>query len=84
VVLEGNRTLSNPTNAVGGWTFNVIIKQDGDGSRTLAFGNKYAFPDDADLTLTTAANAVDILSGIYDSTDDRFHCVLNKDSKVPS
>jgi hypothetical protein len=84
VTLGGSRALANPTNAVSGWTFNLKIKQDGTGSRTLSFGNKYAFPAGAAQTLTTTANAVDILTGFYDSNDDLFHCILSKDSRVPA
>jgi len=84
VVLGGSRTLGNPTNAVGGWTFNILIKQDGTGSRELSYGNKYAFVDGEEPTLSEGANEIDILSGYYDNTEDLFFCVLNKDWSVPS
>jgi len=84
VVLGGNRTLGNPTNAVGGWTFNILIKQDGTGSRTLAYGNKYAFVDGEEPTLSEGANEIDILSGYYDNTEDKFFCVLNNTFEVPT
>jgi hypothetical protein len=69
VILAGNRTLANPTNLVDGWTVNVKVKQDATGSRTLAYGSKWKFPGGAP-TLTTTASATDLISGVYDSTDD--------------
>lgn len=84
VLLEGSRTLDNPTNAVGGWTFQIVIKQDGDGSRTLAYGDKYAFEGGDAPTLSTAEGAIDILSGVYNATEDKFFCALTKAWAVPA
>lgn len=78
VTLAGNRTLGNPTN-LGQGTYIFIITQDGTGSRTLAYGGNYKFPGGTVPTLTTTANAVDILSCI--STGGVLHCNLVKDSK---
>lgn len=44
VTLGGNRTLSNPTNGVTGAACTLLVKQDGEGSRSLSFGNNYVFP----------------------------------------
>ena len=59
VTLGGNRTLKNPTGIVPGQTGSIFIKQDGSGSRTLAYQNFWLFPDGTAPTLTTTANAND-------------------------
>lgn len=60
VTLGGNRTLSNPTNAVDGQRFMVEFKQDGTGSRTISWGTNYKFGTDlTGITLTTAPNLTD-------------------------
>lgn len=68
VTLEGNRTLSNPTNLVNGASYILIVKQDGTGGRTLSFGNTYKFADGIDPTLSTGINAVDIITFLSDGT----------------
>jgi len=67
VTLAGNRTLDNPTNLVVGGRYTWKITQDGTGSRTLAYGNKFLFAGGAP-TLTTTAAALDVITGIYDGT----------------
>jgi hypothetical protein len=62
VTLGGNRTLANPTNVTAGQSGVIVISQDGTGSRTLAFGSNWKFAGGTDPTLTTAVNAVDVLS----------------------
>lgn len=59
VTLGGNRTLGNPTGLVVGQSGSIFILQDATGSRTLAFGSNWDFPNGAAPTLSTAANAVD-------------------------
>lgn len=61
VTLGGNRTLANPTNITAGQSGAIFISQDGTGSRTLAFGTYWDFPAGTAPTLTTTANAVDLL-----------------------
>lgn len=78
LVLGTNATLSNPTNATDGMVVNIRIKQDGTGSRTLAYGSAYKWPGGTAPSLSTAANAVDLLSMYYDSTDAAWACVLQK------
>lgn len=77
VTLAGNRTLANPTNLSNGQQLFFRIKQDGTGSRTLAYGSKYKFPGGS-ATLSTAASSVDVLACQYDANDDTLVCVLNK------
>lgn len=61
LTLAHNATLANPSNGQPG-TWRVIrITQDGTGSRTLAFGSNYRFPNSTPPTLSTAAGAVDKL-----------------------
>jgi hypothetical protein len=78
VTLGGNRTLANPTNLTSGMVLNWKIKQDGTGSRTLAYGSKFKFPGGAP-TLTTTADAIDLISGVYDEADDVLLCAIAQD-----
>lgn len=60
-----------PTNAVPGQVVNLIIKQDATGGRTLTGWNSvYKFA--STLTLSTAANAVDIITIICKSSTEFF------------
>lgn len=61
VTLGGNRTLANPTNQTAGQSGVIVITQDATGSRTLAYGTYWKFPSGTAPTLTTTANAVDVL-----------------------
>lgn len=79
LILGGNRTLANPTNLSDGMVLNFKIKQDGTGSRTLAYDTKYKFPGGSTPTLTTTASRVDLLCCVYDGTDDILMCNLLKD-----
>lgn len=69
VTLTDNRTLANPTNLINGASYILLIKQDGTGGRTLSFGSAYKFPGGIDPTLSTAANAVDIIAFLSDGTN---------------
>jgi len=80
VTLEGNRTLDNPTNLVAGFTYLFRIKQDPTGTRTLAYGSAYKFEGGSAPTLSTAANAVDILTG-YCPDGAILECSVLKDLK---
>lgn len=73
VTLGGNRTIANPTNLLAG-EYTFIIKQDGTGSRTLAFDTAYKFKTGFSKTLSTAASATDIISAISDGTN--LYCSL--------
>lgn len=68
VTLGGNRTLAAPTNLRAGFTYILRAIQDATGSRTLAFNAAYKFPAGIDPVLSTAANAIDILSFYCDGT----------------
>lgn len=74
VTLGGNRTLANPTNALDGQTLTFEVIQDATGSRTLAFGSKFAFGTDiTGCTLTTTASKRDFITVYYNSTADKFY-----------
>lgn len=62
VTLGGSRTLGNPTNIVAGQSGLIVIQQDGAGSKTLSYGAYWKFSGGTAPTLTTAANAIDVLS----------------------
>jgi hypothetical protein len=72
VVLGGNRTLSNPTNARNGAIIEILVVQDGPGSRTLAYGSKFVWPSGTAPTLTTTANRADLLTFSYDAPSDKW------------
>ena len=57
----GNVTLANPTTETVGQSGFIVIKQDGTGSRTLSLGTQYVTVGDASYTLSTAANAIDLI-----------------------
>jgi hypothetical protein len=67
VTLGGNRTLANPTNLTAGQSGVIVITQDGTGSRTLSYGSNFKFPGGTAPTLTTTANAVDVLAYYVES-----------------
>ena len=69
VTLAGNRTLDAPSNQVAGATYILIVVQDGSGSRTLnTSASAYKFPGGTEPTLSTGANAVDILTFVSDGS----------------
>lgn len=77
VTLTDNRTLGAPTNLQDGATYIWIITQDATGSRTLAYNSVFKFPGGTAPTLSTAANSVDILTGVSDGTN--IYCSLAAD-----
>jgi len=78
VTLGGNRTLANPTNMTNGAIYTWRVRQDGTGSRTLAYGSKFKWPGGAAPALTTTASATDFISGQYFSDTDTLLCVAQK------
>lgn len=69
LTIGGNRTLANPTNLAAGESMILKVIQDATGSRTLAYGTAYKWPGGSVPILSTAANAVDILSFYSDGTN---------------
>ena len=57
----GNVTLANPTTESVGQSGIIVFIQDGTGSRTLSLGTDYETAGGSGLTISTAANAVDVI-----------------------
>ena len=60
--LTGNTTFANPTTLVAGQSGVIFIIQDGTGGRTAAFESYWDFSDGTAPTLSTGANAVDVIA----------------------
>ena len=69
VTLGGNRTMAAPTNLVAGGTYVLRVIQDGTGSRTITWNSVFKWAGGTAPTLSTGANAVDILTFISDGTN---------------
>ena len=61
LTLDGNITLANPTTENVGQSGIIVAIQDGSGSRSLTLASDYESVGGAGITLSTGANAVDIL-----------------------
>lgn len=61
VTLAGNRTFAAPTNAQAGTSGYLEITQGGGGSNTGTWNAAWRFPGGTDITLSTAAGAVDVI-----------------------
>jgi len=66
--LTGNVTFANPSNISAGQSGVLFITQDSNGSRTAAFGSYWDFSDGTAPTLSTGANAVDMIAWIARSS----------------
>lgn len=80
LTIGGNRTLANPTNQTAGQSGAIVITQDATGSRTLAYGSNWKFAGGSAPTLTTTANAVDVLL-YYVESASRITATLINDVK---
>ena len=60
--LTGNVTFDNPSIISAGQSGVIFITQDGTGSRTAAFGSYWDFSEGTAPTLSTGANAVDMIA----------------------
>ena len=69
LTLTGNITLDNPTTETLGQTGFLVLIQDATGSRTVSLGSQYLTAGAAGLTLSTAANAIDIVPYVVQATD---------------
>lgn len=68
-------TISNPTD---GQVLNIEFVQDATGSRTVVLPTAFKFAGGVAPTFSTAANAVDFLSAIYDGDGSRWLCSFVK------
>ena len=69
VTLGGNRTMNAPTNQVDASVYNLRIIQDGTGTRTIIWNAVFKFGDAGTPTLSTAMNAIDIITFESDGTN---------------
>ncbi|MFN9961445.1 MAG: hypothetical protein ACK55I_50875 [bacterium] len=68
-------TFSNPTD---GQTINWFITQDATGSRTITYPGSFKWAGGVAGTLSTTANAVDLLVATYRSTTGFWYASLSK------
>jgi len=61
LTLTGNITLANPTTEQVGQSGVITFIQDGTGSRTLTLGSQYKTAGGTGITLSTAADSVDVV-----------------------
>ncbi len=59
--LAGNLTLGNPSTEVGGMAGVFVFKQNSTGGFTLSLGSEFKTAGGTGITLSTAANAVDVV-----------------------
>jgi len=78
ITLDGTTTaLGAISNAVAGFTYILEIVQDGTGGRALALSNAaYTWPGGTVPSISTAANAVDVMTCYYDGS--KMRCTLQK------
>ena len=69
VTLGGNRTLGAASNQVDGGVYVISIIQDGTGSRTITFNSNYKFVAGTAPTLSSDANARDVLVFVSNGTN---------------
>jgi len=69
VTLGGNRIIGAPSNLKDGATYILQIIQDGTGSRTLTWNGVFKWEGGTAPTLSTGADAIDIITFITDGTD---------------
>lgn len=75
----GDFTLFNPTNGGSGQVITIFIQQDSTGSRIMTLSGFYGRTSD-DLALSTDANALDLLTIIKGTGDNRWYVAsLKKD-----
>ena len=69
LTFTGNVALANPSTEQVGQAGVIVCIQDGTGSRTLSLGSQFKTVGDAGITLSTAANAVDIIPYFVSAAD---------------
>ena len=69
MLMDQNVILDNPTNLKAGAKYLIRIVQDATGSRLLTFGTSFKFAGGTAPTLSTGANAIDVLEFYSDGTD---------------
>ena len=69
LTFTGNVTLTNPTTESVGQAGVIVCIQDGTGSRTLTLNGDYETAGGSGITLSTAANAVDVIPYFVKAAD---------------
>ena len=70
ITLDGNLTLSNPTTETVGQCGFICFKQDATGSRTLTLGSEFKTVGGGGVTLSTSANAIDLVGYVVISSTE--------------
>jgi len=65
----GTRVLGAPSNLVSGFTYILMVQQSSTGSNALTYNGVYKWPGGVAPVLSTANNAIDILTFISDGTN---------------
>jgi hypothetical protein len=68
VTLAGSRTLAFPTNVNAGANYTLTVKQDATGGRMLIYAANYKWPGGVPFALSTAPNAIDVITFVSDGT----------------
>lgn len=72
LVIGGNRLMATPTSQTPGKIYTLAITQDGTGNRVPTWSDDFRFTATVPPTLTTTANAIDILTFLSDGTNMQF------------
>lgn len=76
VTLGGNRTLGNPSGTpTDGQELIIRVRQDGTGTRTLAYDTQYRFTGAVAPTVTSTANETSYLRFMYHSADVKWDLI---------
>lgn len=78
VVLTENALLASPTGLIDGGVYRWMIRQDGVGGWTLAFGAVFAFPSGVPPTVSAGASQADWLVGQYFASTGRILATLSQ------
>jgi hypothetical protein len=65
----GTRALGTPSNLVSGFTYVLVVQQSSTGSNALTYSGVYKWPGGVAPVLSTANNAIDILTFASDGTN---------------
>lgn len=68
-------TMGAPSNPVDGQRIDFQFTQDATGSRTIAWNAVYDFGTAGAVTLTTTANAIDVVGFVYNATKAKWLCL---------
>jgi len=69
LVLDGNRTMAAPTNVQPGFTYILLLYQDGvTGSRTVTWNAVFKWAAGTAPTLTTAVDSLDVITFVADAS----------------